>query len=116
MDKEQIIFATAGTVHGIKSITGSSVFSLDPCYPYRLDFSQQGGKLYTLLVREGLVFDQIILPDNCVGMLDSAVRFSCKSKNLSEGMCVRLHIAAKELVRYMALPKGSTSAIEVESV
>jgi len=116
MDKEQIVFATAGTVHGIRSIKGSSVFSLDPCYPYRLDFSQQGGKLYTLLVRQGLVFDKIILPDNCVGMLNSAVRFSCESKDLSNGMCVRLHVTAKELVRHMALPKGNTSAIEVELV
>lgn len=116
MDKEQIVFATSGTVHDIRSIKDSCIFSLDPCYPYRLDFSQQDGKLYTLLVRQGLVFDKIILPDNCVGVLDSVVRFSCKNKNLSEGMSVRLQVTEKELVRYMALPKGSTSAIEVEPV
>lgn len=112
-----IVFATSGTVHNIKTMNSTTEFNLDPCYPYRLDFSQQGGKLYTLLVRQGLVFgSQIILPDNCVGMLDSAVRFSCESKKLSAGMCVRLQVTAKELVRYMALPKGSTSAIKVECI
>ena len=113
----EIVFATSGTVHDIKTTNSATEFGLDPCYPYRLDRTQLGDRLYTLLVRQGLVFgSQIILPDNCVGMLDSAVRFSCTSKNLCEGMCVRLNVSAKELVRYMSLPKGSTSTIEVECI
>ena len=112
-----IVFATSGTVHDIKTMNSTTEFGLDPCCPYRLDCTQLGDRLYTFLVRQGLVFgSQIILPGNCVGMLDSAVRFSCESKNLSEGMCVRLQVAEKELVRYMALPKGSTSAIQVELI
>ena len=66
-----IVFATSGTVHDIKTMNGTTDFILDPCCPYRLDCTQLGDSLYTLLVRQDLVFgSQIILPDNSVGIID----------------------------------------------
>ena len=111
-------FATAGKVHIVSNANGQLVFELDPILPYRVDRRGYGGNLYTLLVRQNLIFGKfLMLPDNSVGIVDSSVQFTLRTtSSVSEGQNVRLIIAGSELVHYMSLPADATATINVEGL
>ena len=110
-------FATVGKVHIVSNENGQLVFELDPILPYRVDQRESGGKLYTLLVRQDLIFGRfLMLPDNSVGIVDSSVQFTLRTTSVSDEQIVRIMITGSELVRFMSLPAGTTATINVEEL
>ena len=111
------IFAVEGIVRVVSVSNGVTVFLLDPVLPYRLDMTPCGGRLLSLLVRQGIsLIKSMVLPNDSVGVIDTLVAFEYLGGGMSDGGRYRLIIAGEELVRYMSLPQGDISNIKVSQV